>query len=638
MKKLISLILALVLTLALTAPALAEEDQDPVWKSVGAISLEAYLAEKAINEAEYYAWEALPFEQMTWVDAWSAAHPGAVDAFDADAYFAVEYSGYDNKADYMEYWGLADETEFYNDVLCTWIYDQTALQVDQDQWTALLASQPEDTARFLAELDGWVESYYGVSDLAAYMERYDYPTAESAYISLYEDWMYEDAAMAEMRAQRSARITALGGVPGQINVLLNEACIVFGAQKPKLVEGVLSAPADVLTRVLGTPVKGDAEGYAPLRFTAEAAGFTVYWDEEYETAVLIDRAAAVAKIDGQFTQLAKLWDGLLALYQKADGQSYRIDETLDLDLTRLDSLDGDKTYSVRIKGTSNLKDGVYSASITLDLGGLLRQLSPEIKTAFLAHIPKRMTISQLQALAGGIKVEIILNPNEALYFKAPILASLVEGFEADAWVRVDLSALSDGVLDGPALSLGSLLYSQEVDSGYAYDSLSVYEELMKTADSLALFLGDGNFTQRGGALAYQLDTQTVNDALRETMDYDSDDDIPGPDVFRTAQVTATLTADGALSMSADFRPDMDGLAAAASSGYDTLAYQFLFSMLDFQYTAKMEGTAEHTTLTLDFHWKNQLKAALHYVSQTRLSTATPAAAPPSGAKVVDWFA
>ena len=52
----------------------------------------------------------------------------------------------------------------------------------------------------------------------------------------------------------------------------------------------------------------------PLRFLSEAFGYTVLWDSDYLTAVVVDDEALIAEVDSKFTYM----NGLLA--QQIDQQ------------------------------------------------------------------------------------------------------------------------------------------------------------------------------------------------------------------------------------------------------------------------------------------------------------------------------
>lgn len=692
MKKLLALILSLALTLSLAAPAFAAEAR-PMWEQWGYESLAAYLADTDTEEWSYYGYQATPAEQKVWTQAWLAAHPDMAALFSPNDYFRVVGSGWTDKDAYMRSNGLKTDEEFqlkmavefttrramldkrYIDNI-TWLaargeeFDPSAwfakgyhdmnmseaeyrvyadLLTDREfigemlseyrwraesndewrvRWAEKQTEDPEGTAQAAALLAEQLKAG-GYESAQEYVDVFtNGRSAEELYLQFYYQWSDEKT----VSSARAERITALGGVPGQINVLLDDRCVDFGSRLPKAEKGVLSLPADILSDMLSIPVTPGEDGYAPLRSNADKAGFYLNWDAEYQTAVLINKNKAITDIDSRFTKLGRLWDGLTALYLRSEGQSYQINETVKLDLTMLNSMDGDKTYTAKVTGASTVQDGILSASLALDLSGVWKALSPELKDAVLQNLPQTLTIAQMAELAQGVKVELILNPSEALYFKAPVLATLLDGYEADSWVRVDLKDVSRQLTEGPVPSLGALLWAREIEGRYYYDLDSNYTRLMAAADTVAAFVGDERFTEHSGTLSYKLDTQTVNDFLRSTGGLGED----FPDVFRAADVSASLTESGKLSLSVDMRPNTDAYAALLSGGSNTLFYSFLTSLLDTRFTAKVEGSADKTGWSMSFHWRNQLKADLSYSSQAKKATAVPASVPPAGSKVVDW--
>ena len=70
-------------------------------------------------------------------------------------------------------------------------------------------------------------------------------------------------------------------------------------------DAIQTASGEKLTMDTASYVKNGST-LVPLRFFSQALGYEVYWDEGARTAVVIDKAAAVAKIDEGFTILNDL--------------------------------------------------------------------------------------------------------------------------------------------------------------------------------------------------------------------------------------------------------------------------------------------------------------------------------------------
>lgn len=634
MKKLLSLALALALTLSLAAPALAAEAQTPIWQEAGYVSLDALLKDFTYTEAEYYASLAAPHEQKTWIAAWLAAHPGGADSFDADAYFAAAYSGYDGKADYMSTFGLDTEEAFYNDLLCAWIYDSELTAQSQSAWAAVQAQQPERTALFLSQLDAYIDETLGYSSMEALMaDGFYFSSPEEVYLSLFEDWNDQWQQEQEAAAARNALIASLGGVPGQINVMVGRRCLSFGARAPKLVDGALSVPADLLEKTLGTPVKGDAEGYAPLRSTAEAAGWDVLWDQEHQTALLLDKKAFIAQLDKNYTQLNSLLTRLLDAVKAEAGQSYRTQGEVDISFTLFDSLDGDKTYDLHFQGELYHKDGALSGKLTMDLSSLMGLVTADqVKQVF----GEGLSLSKLTGLLKACTVEFILNPEtEMLYVKMPMLAQLMSDKvpQLGQWISIPMAGYGD-LLDQPdpaALSVGSVVYDQayrDADSYWSDGAIYFYTVLDRLTQSYTAVVGNSRFTEQNGALTYRMDTKTANDLWKQMQLAEGSwygDTVP--DLFRSCDITLSVGQSGKITAKADVRLNsatvpLTDLYLPTGTG-------------DFQLRLDATRTTEHLKTGLELHWQNRFTLTLTETDAFQKTDTAPLSAPPQGAEVVD---
>ena len=139
------------------------------------------------------------------------------------------------------------------------------------------------------------------------------------------------AAATVSKEQREQNIKALGGVAGQVNVLLGDRCIAFTDAVPEVKNGRTMVPlraaleamgariefdqatktaivtgekasfthvvgSDVITRADGSTVKMDVRSYVtpsnrtmvPVRFFSQVLGYDVFWDNGYRMAFLLD--------------------------------------------------------------------------------------------------------------------------------------------------------------------------------------------------------------------------------------------------------------------------------------------------------------------------------------------------------------
>lgn len=178
---------------------------------------------------------------------------------------------------------------------------------------------------------------------------------------------------APTQEQIDAALTAKGGTPGQINVMVDGKCVPFTNVFPSLISGRTMVPLRGVLEFLGAKVDYDSatrtatvtgEGVSfthvigtdkialsggeeltmdvasvvqsgstlvPLRFFSQALGFDVFWDKDYRTAVVIDKEAFIAEFDKSFTVL----------------NSYMAQQYKDFDLTK--PLSEDVTLTADVK-------------------------------------------------------------------------------------------------------------------------------------------------------------------------------------------------------------------------------------------------------------------------------------------------
>ena len=154
------------------------------------------------------------------------------------------------------------------------------------------------------------------------------------------------AAATVSKEQREQNIKALGGVAGQVNVLLGDRCIAFTDAVPEVKNGRTMVPlraaleamgariefdqatktaivtgekasfthvvgSDVITRADGSTVKMDVHSYVtpsnrtmvPVRFFSQVLGYDVFWDNGYRMAFLLDGETFAEKVDSRLTIL-----------------------------------------------------------------------------------------------------------------------------------------------------------------------------------------------------------------------------------------------------------------------------------------------------------------------------------------------
>ncbi len=649
-KKLLSLLLALALTCSLTAPALADgwDTTTPEWLAwktqwmaahpdeVAAFdpyayfeldssdspfwwydSPEEYMETWGLETEEAFCDHVLDVwlieirtddEHQAWLDQYEAAHPGAISAFDPDAWFMEHYYR-DPKQTFMEDWGLETHDEFRDYMLEDYISvkrHEEELRLRREQFEA---ERPGVIAAF--DADAWFAQEYSwwSNDKDDFMVWMDLNTEEDFYYYMLDEMISDVIWSQTWSSGRNQEIIDLGGVPGQLGIMLDGAYLVFGEQRPYAEQGVTYAPADVLEAALGIELEADEAGYAPLRAAAEAAGYEVLWDGPYQTAVLIDREGFIARADSHFTVL----NGGLATFAASSEKNYASTMNVVVDWTRFNTLDGDKTYSMTVDmdtltGPAGAEgSGAYDLS---SLADMFRSILPPYDVALY----EEEYAQYLPLLKGSFDV-LLDQQSEMLYLQvSPLFTYLFtmagKEYPMDMWLSQPVGDVWT-TFNGAAPTVGSYLYLLE-DADQWSSPVYLYQNLSQSADALAGLLGDDCFEVQGKDHVLTLNQQELCQLLDpENPEYYASE-IQAFDLTLTVQANGTITG--------------DVLCRAAPNA--------LMGYGNFQLTADWSFSFTKSTLEMDFHIQNQGNLHLSITTANQESASTPAVTPPEGAVVI----
>lgn len=553
------------------------------------------------------------------IDSFKASHPDEVAAFDPQAYYEKDFDTWGgDPSNGMENLGITDEQEFFDFMLDAYITEQEILQGYKDDWAARQAAEPERVARFLAELDGWLEdNYWGASSFEEYMkENVGYGTCEEqAYLTLYNGWNTPYAAEQERIAQRNAFITARGGVVGALNVMLDGQYLAFSeGRAPYAKGGVTYADAATLSGALGVDIPAPIDGYVSIRSAAEAAGLKVWWDGDCQSVVLIDVKKAAAEIDKDFTIL----NGALAKWKTDLTKNYKAGMTLKADVTLFDSLDGDKTGSMTYALDILLSAKGMQMTGKYDMTRLMNLLLSATESD--EYAPDADTLAQAKAAMKG-DFELRWDFEKAMaYMKASALDWYYKQLTnataaAGAWFPVPLDGLDfETLLNTPAATYGGIVcgnidtYSLITTPVYYYDTLTDFDNTKEA-------FGDDCFTKSGSNYTLTLG----QDDFAALMGQDSEESwYDAPEKF---DLTLTLRPDGSVS----------GKVLHQDTNEDSYYYGEPATRV----TADFNFSLANQKLTLEVHGKNTYKVVVTMSGTTSTTTKTPAIAPPDGATVVE---
>ena len=626
---------------------------------------EAYLRDVLL---EWWVQETIETEEWNaWFAAYEAAHPGVQEQLEANAYdyFAQEYTWYDSPEEYMECWEITEE-EFIAQMVGEQLSDLQAEEERQAELAAFEAEHPGMLAWFEANAyDYFAKEYIWYDSPEEYMEGWDL-TEEEFIAEMVDEQIADFQAEEARRARLDNMKTELGGVPGQIGVMLNGQYISFPDAAPELADGRVMAPYRALMEALGGEVDFDSatqtatcilgdetltltigesaltvredsgsttvemdcaayikdgRTYVPVRFVSQAFGYDVLWDQNFETAVLLDGAAVAAQIDEDFTILNRA----IAYLMPEPDQAQRIDSSVSAKLTLFDTISGDQVYNFTGSMQSLTRNGSGRAEVNLDLSALRDMFDLDaLRKGWLYDEEDLDALETFLDSTDKLSLETITNQEEGvIYLSSPLLGLVNEEWDG-AWLSAELGETGLFLEDWTIGHLCYQLSKSEAGSWSYYDYYSyygspvyLYEQSLETGETLAELIGDSCFTHTA-----QGDTLTLTP---ESLGLDLDPDFSyNPFSGLVMNVTLTVADSG-----------------AASGGFEVRVPGPVFGMLTGRESTLLlaEGSfdlgKERRTLTMDMHLRNTYRLEVEAVDNVAASSAEPVTAPPAGAKVVD---
>ena len=456
------------------------------------------------------------------------------------------------------------------------------------------------------------------------------------------------AAATVSKEQREQNIKALGGVAGQVNVLLGDRCIAFTNAVPEVKNGRTMVPlraaleamgariefdqatktaivtgekasfthvvgSDVITRADGSTVKMDVHSYVtpsnrtmvPVRFFSQVLGYDVFWDNGYRMAFLLDEETFAEKVDSRLTILN---DYLAKSARDLDAsENYKEEVTLSGTVKVIDSIKGDRSYPYSGKASVLLgKDGM-SMSLSADLGDLA-----ELLEGLGGKLPEAY-----RALTVKPELEAIFS--DKLYFRSPLLDAAmakVDGTQAvsGAWYATDaVMSFSDlyrsmyGGRDGR--TVGHILYAmvKQGDANGFFESWSGTEQLAVAAVEL---FGDETFTKSGSGYKWHFGKEELAMLLAEaTPGFIADSGV------EELSIDLTLRSDGSVELK--YTAAMNAKEAAA-----------------FRIDYTLTGNSSRMTVKGAVQLRNVCDVSFAAAVSVRTTSEKPLTAPPAGATII----
>ena len=557
------------------------------------------------------------------IEIYEARHPGELDSISTE--FLLTDLGYTQTLtpmdQFMEDWEITDPAQARPTLLS--IYAKDRLWAEKIHFTFLSCQEqyPEQWASF--DADTWFAQEYFYYDKTEYMSIYDISSEEQFREVMFVDYVERESWKWDLDYPGgNSDITLM------VNGEKSEAAVT-------LIDGVSCASADSLNAILGTQLTGDQ---ISIRQAAQEAGWDVIWNSA-DRVVYLYRQADLPQ--GDFSKFDALMNRLLAAAKTEKGQSYKTTETIDLKFTAFNTLDGDKTHTARVTAELVQRDALYEATVTLNAADLM----PLIPKASLNLLDAQF-IKDLTTLMRGCKFTLLLNGETGdLYINAPLLALIDSTYKENTWLHAslgtDLAQLLD--LENLEWNTNDLLY-QELLDGAAQDSMYLsyfaYYRYIANQEMLSALMGPQNFTEKNGTLTWTLNVQSLKNLLAE-----EDEELAAQiaSIFKEYSVTLSADKNGKMTSNMALRLDMGALASLiAQSGWgsDPLSaalISWMTNLFDFRVESHASGTADKSSSSSTFHWKNQFKLEMSGTSARQKTSNAPKSAPPEGAEIVDFF-
>ena len=530
----------------------------------------------------------------------------------------------------------------------------------QEYWAELCEKFPEETAQFLKELPAWFAEHYPEEEsFEAYCEYYNY--VEEVYVEFYDYWLWDH----EQEQAKNDFITSHGGVPGQINVMINGQCVKFTDAVPQVTEGRTMVPfraifeglgaefsyeggkihavlgdtaldltigSDTMTRTAGgktetiemdcAPYVQGGRTYVPMRFIGQALDYSMSWDSYYNTAVLIDTDALAEKIDKDFT----IYNGFLAKSALTDKTQKSVGSGR-ADVTLFDTLNGDKTGKATCSYDLAASAAGASGKIEYDFSALWSLIEGYIPMPLdMAGEEEYTQALELvkSLMKGSLDVRMDLEKGK-VYLSMPGLFEAMGSYMEEAGVQIPKDAwLSASIGDSDDLDEMTGLLKQTTTIGQLltatagsanYRAAENYDSILEAADWFGKLFGDAKFTRKGNA--YVL-TMTKGDLAA----------LVGQNGYTGQDLDALTKFDFTLTVKDNGDVDVSYQARVAMAGSEINLGDFM------DVSVKGSTRGGKTEETMELHIKNVLKATVTLQQTVTETDTAPETTPPKDALVL----
>lgn len=457
----------------------------------------------------------------------------------------------------------------------------------------------------------------------------------------------------EAQSRVDAIKTALGGVPGQIGVMVNGEYVKFPDAVPEVTGGRTMVPvraivealdgeadmaggkvtckandtsltftpgsSEVLVEYTGGELPGDGQifpmdcapyikggrTYVPVRFLGEILGYEVGWDGQFQTAVLLDRDELAARYDEHFTIMNRVQANRGPAME--EGKNYKADVKGNLTVTAFDTLNGNQTYKADLSASQILNSEAANAKLSLKLSDNLRTMLKD-STSTDPEVRERLDLV-LNALED---LELIVTEKGLGWLHAAALDEAAG--EKNVWLGLDLGA-----------EWGQLAFAQTGDATMgsvlaAMIDVDSVESLPTTVSPAAQLLyelyGDHKFTTSGGVSTRTIGLDDLL-ALYQDMGLTEADLAEAKAAFQEFSITMKVDSKGGVTMAC-------AMQTAALDGMPGL-----------KLTMDVKQDSGGGAISMTLHIANVGEGRLTLTQTWSTTSEKPQDQPPEGAIVVD---
>lgn len=527
-------LLAVLLLVGFWPPALAYEDETPLWQEWGYASKEDFCQrvmkdyyDEPLSEDEYERMEVFYEENLELLreqleDEW-------------------RYEGFESKEAYLAAMGYADEDSYLRE------YATYLTQSDMVGYRERQAYQ-EEMRQFRKQLG---MTWDGVN-----------VQVNGGYLRF--NAAYPEYSQGNLMVPLGPLASALGTVAnttgeGGVSLRYGARAVAF-VMGQSTITAVASDGSRWPSEAPVAPYQKNGDIYVPVRAFGQALGLLVIYDDQYDCVVLVDKQRAIDQIDSRFTILNDLPD----LSQAIDPEkTYRTELSGTVKITEFNSIDGDEVYPVSGKLTVVHQGVNMHCDLVLDLSSLIELVKKSVEEWFesdWADDEDRAQWEKIESALGNLRTmdyEIIVNQDEdVVYLKSATLVQLLQsqGVElpqgpldgAHTWFKLssldlDELELPESIGLGEArLTVGEELFGRVFEAVelaahyselfgnndeyqvYFYNSCLLYGELGDLAGALETLVGDQHFTRQGQANTVEFDLAKLDAqqaaAIRDAFD------------------------------------------------------------------------------------------------------------------------